>query len=85
MANLSVNRYTIKMEQGQGHGLGSLWIVRVYRKSLLRNRLVSSDWFLDRVQAERFVRDAANILKGNQAADLLRHRPPGWILSRPAH
>jgi hypothetical protein len=40
-------------------GFGSGKIVRVYQKLFLFRRRISSDWFLDDGQAERFVRKVA--------------------------
>ena len=67
----------------QINGLGTTWIVRVYRKRLLFRKLVSSDWFLDGVQAERFARQLATELRLGRGQDLIRNRPPGWQLTRP--
>jgi hypothetical protein len=41
------------------HGMGSGQIVRAYRKFFVFRRRVSSDWFLNREQAERFARKLA--------------------------
>ncbi len=40
-------------------GSGSCKIVRVYQKLFLFRRRISSDWFLDDEQAERYVRKVA--------------------------
>ncbi|MEW6510613.1 MAG: hypothetical protein AB1428_06590 [Bacteroidota bacterium] len=64
--------------------LGSAWIVRVYRKKMFRKRLVSSDWFLDRSQAEQFAEQAAATFRaGGDSRDLMS-RAPGWTLRRPS-
>jgi hypothetical protein len=50
-------------------GLGSGQIVRVYRKLLMYRRRLSSDWFLDPEQAERFARKtAANLAAQDNSA-----------------
>ncbi len=75
--------YSISVDQGDG--LGSPWIVRVNKRSFFRKRRISSDWFLDREQAERFAQEASRMLQTGQAGLLLKKRKPGWTLQRPDH
>jgi hypothetical protein len=63
---------------------GTAWIVRVYLKGVFRKKLISSDWFLDPAQAESFAIDIRETLSNVKGLDLLRRRPPGWSLKRPA-
>ena len=77
------NGFSIDLEQI--HGLGSIWIVRLYRKKFLFRKLISSDWFLDAVQAERFARQLASELRLGRGEELIRKRAPGWELTRPPH
>jgi hypothetical protein len=70
------NGYTIHIEHTPG--LGSIWIVRTFRKSLCFKRLISSDWFLDGTQAQRFAEQVAGELGSDTGTDHLRHRTPGW-------
>ncbi|HTX99400.1 MAG TPA: hypothetical protein VMG09_05225 [Bacteroidota bacterium] len=73
--------YSITINQGKG--LGSPWIVRIHKKAFLGRRVISSDWFLEQEQAERFAKDAARLLQDNREAPLLKDRLPGWTLRRP--
>ena len=75
--------YSVTIDQGVG--LGSPWIVRVRKKFLLGKRRISSDWFLEREQAERFARDAARMLETSSGSLLLKKRKPGWTLKRSEH
>jgi hypothetical protein len=75
------NGYNVHMEQI--NGLGTTWIVRVYRKKLLFRKLISSDWFLDGAQAERFARQLAAELRLGRGVELVGKRAPGWQLTRP--
>jgi hypothetical protein len=52
-------------------GLGGGQIVRVYRRLLFFRKRLSSDWFLDQKQAERFARKAvADLAQGKNGASL---------------
>ncbi len=73
--------YTVILEEIQG--LGSSWIVRVYRKRPLWKKLISSDWFLDAGQAKRFAEQVARELSADGHAEELAAREPGWTLHRP--
>lgn len=53
-------KYIIEISTPRGLGAGQ--IVRAYRKRFLFRRRVSSDWFLDPDQAERFARRLASTL-----------------------
>lgn len=65
--------------------LGSNWIVRVYRRKFFFKKLVSSDWFLDRQQAERFAQQVAVELRLGRGAEAAASRPPGWTFRPPEH
>lgn len=71
------------VELKQVEGLGSPWIVRVYKKRILFKKLVSSDWFLDEEQAKRFAGQAAAELGKDDTVTNLADRKPGWTLYRP--
>jgi hypothetical protein len=77
------NGYTVRLEQIDR--LGTTWIVRVHKKSLLFRSLVSSDWFLDGTQARRFAEQIAGELRSGGDTGNITHREPGWTLRRPAH
>jgi hypothetical protein len=77
------NGYTITIKQTKG--LGSIWIVRTYTGGLLFRRVVSSDWFLDAPQAQRFAEQIAAEITSSAVSDYLRTRTPGWTFRRPAH
>ena len=62
--------------------LGSNWIVRTYRRALLRKKLISSDWFLGKEQAERFAEQLVADLAANGSPSLVQERKPGWTLQR---
>lgn len=83
MSVTAVDGYYVSVEQTDA--LGSTWIVRVYRKKLFFKRLVSSDWFLDRPQAERFAGQVADELRSHRGSALIASRPPGWTLRLPGH
>lgn len=72
--------YRVRVHQVRGNG--SAWIVRTYRKGLICRRRVSSDWFLDRQQAETFAAQLRDELARGSA--LIKERKPGWTLRRPA-
>ena len=65
-------------------GLGSTWIVRVYKKILFFRKKVSSDWFLDGAQAEQFAQRLRKDLALEEGVKKLKERKPGWTLHRPA-
>jgi len=50
-------KYLVEITSPRGLGAGQ--IVRVYHKLLFFRRRLSSDWFLDPEQAERFARKTA--------------------------
>jgi hypothetical protein len=77
------NGYTIDVRQIDG--LGSNWIVRTYRRTILRKKLLSSDWFLDGEQARRFAEQIACDVRDGHDIGSLQKRKPGWTLHRPAH
>lgn len=77
----TINGYTIDLHQRTD--IGSLWTVRTYKRFLGFKRLISSDWFLNREQAEVFVEQLAAELQ--HGAGLITQRRPGWVLRRPAH
>lgn len=58
------------VEISSARGLGASQVVRVYRKVLMFRKRVSSDWFLDPEDAERFARRVARELaaRNNGAA-----------------
>jgi hypothetical protein len=81
-ASLSRHRTSMKIPVGNKYvveiltprGLGGGQIVRVYRKLLFFRKRLSSNWFLDQKQAERFARTAvANLAQGKNGAS---PRPP---------
>lgn len=72
-----------RVKLAQVGGIGSPWIVRVYKKGLLFKRLISSDWFLDGEQARHFAGQAAAELSKGDALTNLKERAPGWTLHRP--
>ncbi len=76
-----VNSYAVVIQHRED--IGTPWVVRTYKKTLLCKRLVSSDWFLDGEQAQLFARQLKTELEGGP--DLIRNRKPGWTLRRPAH
>jgi hypothetical protein len=71
----------IAIERTDGHG--GNWIVRVYKKTLLRKKIISSDWFLDEAQAKRFADQISKELSDATLPTSLRKRVPGWTLHRP--
>lgn len=76
----TVNGFTIVVEHPEI--LGTSWVVRTYRKKFFCTKRVSSDWFLDGVQADRFARQLISELE--RGAEHIRTRQPGWTLRRPA-
>jgi hypothetical protein len=76
------NGYAVEIQSIQG--LGTTWIVRVYRKILFFRKLVSSDWFLDEPQAERYASQLREELAQGKGIRLLRDRNPGWVFRRPS-
>ena len=81
MSQRSVNGYTVSVTQAEG--LGSPWVVRVYRRKFLFRTNISSDWFLDKDQALRFADQAAAELGAGKGVESLLSRKPGWTLERP--
>jgi hypothetical protein len=75
------NGYSVRIEETGG--LGSTWIVRVQKKLFVINTTVSSDWFLDRAQAQRFAEQLAEDIRSGSGLKQIKERKPGWILHRP--
>lgn len=61
------------------------WIVRVHRKRLLFKRRISSDWFLDPIQAKQFAEQLAADLDDGTSIQQIKSRKPGWVLHQPFH
>jgi hypothetical protein len=57
--------------------------VRVYRNRFPFKKSISSDWFLDGVQASLFADQIAAELGNGRGYENLRDRSPGWTLHRP--
>lgn len=75
---ISQNRhYTVVLDQPEG--IGTVWVVRVYKKGFLFKKLISSDWFLDERQARRFAESLAQALQNGADINTLKSRKPGWI------
>ncbi len=68
------NKYLVELLTPRGLGAGH--IVRVYRKRLFFRRRLSSDWFLDRGEAERFARKTAENLELQESGALLHSSTP---------
>ena len=83
MSEKSVNGYTVHLTQTRG--LGSTWVVRVYRNRFLFKKNLSSDWFLDGVQAQTYADQISAELASGRGFENLRDRKPGWTLRRAAH
>ena len=79
----TVGKYTVVLEQVP-YG-GTPWLVRVHKKVLFFRKRVSSDWFLDELQARRFAEQLAKALEKDEGAENIKSRRPGWVLNRPAH
>jgi len=60
------------VEISTARGLGASQIVRVYRKVLMFRKRVSSDWFLDPEDAERFARRVASDLAASNNGAALK-------------
>ena len=78
---VTVGGYTIKVEQVVEKGL--IWNVCL-RKNGLFKRCVSSDWFLDERQANKFAKSLEVQLGLSSNIDTLKKRKPGWTLTRPS-
>lgn len=72
------NGYTVTLQQRDD--IGSLWTVRTHKKVLFFRKLIGSDWFLNRAQANLFAEQLVADLE--RGSDLIRTRKPGWILRR---
>jgi hypothetical protein len=83
MSEKSINGYTISVEQRAA--LGSSWVVRVSKNRFLFRKTLSSDWFLDGVQAARFADQVASDLGSGRGVENLRNRKPGWTLHKALH
>jgi len=77
------NGYTVDVEKIKG--LGTTWIVKVFKKIFVFRKQVSSDWFLDGAQAERYASQVREELAQGKGIPLLKRRKPGWVLRRPEH
>jgi hypothetical protein len=82
MTTPDANGYLVELVQTPG--LGSPFIVRVYKKRLFFKKRISSDWFLDEKQARRYADQLRRDLGDPGTQRELRDRPPGWILRCPA-
>ena len=74
------NGYTITVHQRTD--IGSLWTVRTTKRFFGFKRKISSDWFLNREQADRFAQQLVGELE--RGPELIKKRRPGWVLRRPA-
>lgn len=81
--NTTIGDYIIETRQANEKGMP--WIVRLHRKRLLFKKSISTDWFLDKNQADTFARQLAEQLKANPSEEKLKKRKPGWTLNRPIH
>ncbi|MGB5873533.1 MAG: hypothetical protein WBG80_00210 [Bacteroidota bacterium] len=81
MADTNQGGYQVEVVRIAGQG--SNWIVRVYKKLFFYRRRVSSDWFLDGAQAERFAQQLRKDLALKETVQKLKERRPGWTLHRP--
>ncbi|MDL1891523.1 hypothetical protein FBQ87_01335 [Sphingobacteriales bacterium CHB3] len=81
--NTTIGDYIIETRQANEKGMP--WIVRLQRKRLLFKKSISTDWFLDKNQADTFARQLAEQLKTNPAEEKMKKRKPGWTLNRPIH
>jgi hypothetical protein len=80
MTSSSKNGYTIEIRQVKG--LGAPWIVRVFKKRFPFRKVISSDWFLNQQQAERFAEELRTGPMDANAANEVAGRAPGWTLHR---
>jgi hypothetical protein len=80
MSDRSINGYTVRIAQADA--LGSAWVVRVFRNRFPFRKSVSSDWFLDGVQAQLFADQIAAELGDGKGLENIRDRKPGWTLHR---
>jgi hypothetical protein len=78
-----VGSYVIETQQTRKQG--SPWTVRLYKKSFLFRKTVSSDWFLNEQQAKGFADQLAKDLEQGKSVQDLKQRKPGWTLHRAAH
>ncbi|MBX2990021.1 MAG: hypothetical protein KF749_02515 [Bacteroidetes bacterium] len=81
--NTTVGNYIIETRQANEKGMP--WIVRLQRKRLLLNKHISTDWFLDKNQADLFARQLAEQFRSNAGEENMKKRKPGWTLTRPIH
>ncbi|MER3523837.1 MAG: hypothetical protein C4326_07150 [Ignavibacteria bacterium] len=70
--------YTVVLDQPEG--IGTAWVVRVYKKGLLFKKLISSDWFLDEDQARQFAESVVQSLQNGTDINALKNRKPGWTM-----
>ena len=80
---ISSGNFTINVEHIVAKG--KVWNVRLHKKRFPFKKLVSSDWFLDELQAEVFAKQLVEQLTNNPDTDSIRRRQPGWTLKRAAH
>jgi hypothetical protein len=83
MPDRSVHGYTVRVSETDG--LGTTWVVRIFRNRFPFKKRVSSDWFLDGVQANLYADQIAAELANGAGLANLRDRKPGWTLHRPPH
>jgi len=81
MADTNQGGYQVEVVRIAGQG--SAWIVRVYKKLFFCRKRVSSDWFVDGAQAERFAQRLRKDLALKETVQKLKERRPGWTLHRP--
>jgi beta-glucosidase-like glycosyl hydrolase len=82
--NILHNRhYAVVLDQPEG--IGTAWVVRVYKKGLLFKKVISSDWFLDEHQARLFAESLAKALQNGADINALKNRKPGWTLPDTRH
>jgi hypothetical protein len=81
MKNPSKKSYAVELTQTPGNG--APWTVRVFKKTLLGRKRMSSDWFLDGEQAKRFAGQIEQKISEDSDMNGLLARKPGWVLQRP--
>jgi hypothetical protein len=80
----SSNGFTVEIEEI--NGLGATWIVRSYRKIAFWRRRLSSDWFLNGDQANKFAQQLLQEFETDPSSSArIQARKPGWTLRRPSH
>ena len=70
--------FIVELEQPER--TGTTWVVKVFQRRFPFKKLISSEWVLEREQAQNFARQLADALNNGADPMMLKNRKPGWTI-----